>query len=212
MSVGEPDDEWEEYNFSGYVPLILAGYRMSAARRTFAGLEKLIQSITADVESQAADFLAWSRAHEHDEYPGEPEFFIDMAAQEGYAAEMLGAADELPKLFFGGLIVYLLSTLEATLADCLEEIQIASQGPTVKKVPNPKLENLIEALESCGVRLGLDDEIWSRLRAWRKVRNNFVHSLETLRGEPDLSNSAAQEVYWLADAVLRKLDEALSNL
>ena len=101
---------------------------MSAARRTFAGLEKLTQSITNDVESQAADFLAWSHAHEHDEYSGEPQFFIDMAAQEGYAAEMLGAADELPKLFFGSLIVYLLSTLEATLADCLKEIQFARQG------------------------------------------------------------------------------------
>lgn len=70
MSMDEPDEEWEEYTFSGFVPMILAGYRMSAARRAFPGLEKLTGSITEDVESEAADFLAWSEAHQHDEYPG----------------------------------------------------------------------------------------------------------------------------------------------
>ena len=192
--------------------MYLAGYRMSAARRTFAGLEELTESVTRDVESEAADFLAWSEAHDHDDYPDEPGFFIDLAAAGDYADEMRAATGELPALFFGSLIVYLLSTLEAALADCLEVAQIVMQRPVVKKVRNPKLEHYVRALESCGVRIGWDDEIWDDLRTWREVRNRFVHTLEMPRGGRDLSSSAAQEVFWLIDAAIRKLDQAMCAL
>lgn len=57
---------------------------------------------------------------------------------------MLAATSELPGLFFGSLIAYLLSTLEATLADSLEVAQIVMQRP---KVRNPKPENYVRALE-----------------------------------------------------------------
>jgi hypothetical protein len=212
MNMGGLDEEWEEYIISGFVPMILAAYRMSVARRTFPGLEKLTESITKDVESEAADYLAWSEAHQHDEHPDEPGFFIDLAAAGDYADEMLAATGELPGLFFGSLIVYLLSTLEATLADCLEVAQIVMQRTVMKKVRNPQLENYVRALKGCGVRVGWDDEIWADLRAWRKVRNKFVHTLEMRQGARDLSGSAAQEVFWLVDAAIRKLDHAMSAL
>jgi hypothetical protein len=212
MSMGDPDEEWEEYDFSGFVPMILAGYRMSAARRTFPGLEKLANSITNDVELEASEYLAWCEAHQHDKFPDEPRFFIDLGAAGDHASEMRAATDELPGLLFGSLIVYLLSTLEATLADCLEVAQIVMQRPVIKKVRNPKLENYIRALEGCGVRIGWDDEIWSDLRAWRKVRNKIVHTLETPQGARDISSSAAQVVFWLIDAAIRKLDHAMFAL
>lgn len=84
MSTAETDEEWEEYTLSGFVPMILAGYRMSAARRTFSGLERLAESITQGVESEAAQYLAWSESHKHDEYPGQPGFLTDLAAAEDY--------------------------------------------------------------------------------------------------------------------------------
>lgn len=73
MSIDEPDEEWEEYNFSGFVPMILAGYRMSAARRTFPDLEELAENIVKDVKSEVADLIAWAKAHEHDTFPDHPE-------------------------------------------------------------------------------------------------------------------------------------------
>jgi hypothetical protein len=212
MSMDEPGEEWEEYTFSGFVPMILAGYRMSAARRTFSGLERLTASITKDVKSEAAQYLAWSEAHKHDEYPEEPGFFIDLAAAGIYADEMVAATGELPGLFFGGLIVYLLSTLEASLADCLKVAQIVMRHPVAKKVRNPKLENYVRTLEGHGVRVDWDDEIWRDLRAWREVRNRFVHNLELPQGTLNLSSSAAQEVFWLVDAAIRELDHAMSAL
>jgi hypothetical protein len=212
MSVGELDEEWEEYNFSGFVPMILAGYRMSAVRRTFPGLERLAKSVTNNVESESAKYLAWCEAHQHDKFPDEPGFFIDLGAAEDHASEMRAATDELPGLLFGSLIVYLLSTLEATLADCLEVAQIVMQRPVMKKVRNPKLENYIRELEGCGIRIGWDDEIWSDLRVWREIRNKIVHTLETPQATRDLSSSAAQEVFWLIDAAIRKLDHAMSAL
>jgi hypothetical protein len=211
--MGELDDEWREYTDSGFVPMILAGYRMSAVRRTFAGLEDLAKSITKDVESEAADLLAWSRAQENTYYPEQPEFFIDMAAQEGYADEMKAATDELPNLFFGSLIVYLLSTLEATLADCLELAQIVKgRRQAVRQVRNPKLENYVTALGDCGVVVSWSDEIWTNLRAWREVRNKFVHTLETRHKAWALSSSIAQEFFWLVDEAIRELDNAMSGL
>lgn len=74
----------------------------------------------------------------------EPGFLIDLATAGDYADEMLAATSELPGLVFGSLIAYLPSTLEATLADCLEVAQIVMQRPEVR---NPKLENYVRALE-----------------------------------------------------------------
>ncbi|MGW5667029.1 hypothetical protein [Micromonospora sp. NPDC003776] len=212
MNIGEPEEEWEGYNFSGFVPMILAGYRMSAVWRALRGLERLTETIAADIQSEAADYLTWCEAHEHDEYPNEFGLSIDLAAAEVYADEMLAAASELPHLFFGGLVVYLLSMLEATLAGCLEAAQIVTQRPVVKRVPNPKLENYVRALEGCGVHVGWDDEVWAALRQWRDLRNKIVHTFDMPQGAPILSSSAAQEVFWLVDLAIRDVDHAMSAL
>lgn len=77
---------------------------------------------------------------------------------------------------------------------------------------NPKIENYVKALEDCGVRVGWDEQIWRDLRAWREVRNKFVHELEMPQRTRDLSSSAARKVFWLVDAAISKLDYAMAVL
>jgi hypothetical protein len=204
-------EDWYAYE-SGYVPFILAGYRMSAVHKSLPGLDRLADEVTEGIRGEAAGYLTWVQAHYGD---ADPDGLLDVAAAEGAQAEMHAAAGELPLVLFGSLIVYLQSTLEITLQACLEVAQIVTERPVMTRVRGPKLECYVQALAECGVHVSWDDETWSTLRAWRLTRNRFVHELDaapTGEGMPDLGAGAAYEVLVLVNSAIRALAAAMETL
>lgn len=204
------EDDWDEewYPVSGWVPMILAEYRITAARRALVDLKTLAENMIKDVETEAKDLMESVRKSTDPDvkmYIGE--------AEEAANDRVLAAKTELPYLFFGSAIVYLISTLEATLAECLETALIVLHRPPIEKVPNPKLENYIKALGSCGVCVDWSDDLWTDLRAWRRVRNRIVHDLEMPQaarfGGIEVATASAQEVYNLVGTAIAKVDHAM---
>lgn len=207
------EDDWDEewYPVSGWVPLILAEYRMTAARRVLSVLEASIESMIKDVEAEAKDDMeAVQKATDPDIriYAGEAEEFAN--------DRILAARTELPYLFFGNLIVYLMTTLEATLADCLETASIVLRKPSLGRAPGPKLEGYVRALEGCGIYVDWSDDLWADLRSWRRVRNQIVHSLEMLQvarfGGIEAAIDSVKEVYELIEVAITNIDQAMLAL
>src|SRR6202043_3890580 len=96
---------------------------------------------------------------------------------EEYAADRIGwVADELPRMFFGQLIVYLLSLLESVLVESIETVAAIFKVPSPRRIANPKIENCLKTLdEMYGIKIEWPVAIWDQLRWWRQVRNDIVH-------------------------------------
>jgi hypothetical protein len=200
------DEEW--YPISGWVPMILAEYRLTATRHALAGIKVLVENIIRDAETEARDEVEFVRKSK------DPDVRIYIGEAEEFAEDrILAANSELPYLFFGSVIVYLMSTLEATLAECLDTTLIVLNRPPIERVPNPKLESYIRALDSCGVSVEWSDDLWAKLRAWRQVRNTIVHDMEMPQAarfsDIESANASVQEVYSLVETAIAEVDEAM---
>jgi hypothetical protein len=82
-------------------------------------------------------------------------------------------------MLFGVLIAYQFSLLESCLAGCVETAAAVRGGRPPTKVGNPKLESLVKALETFGVVVEWDADLWREIRRWRTQRNAIMHRLDT---------------------------------
>ena len=90
---------------------------------------------------------------------------FDPAAAEDAASEIRASADQLPALLIGGVIVYLLSTLEVTLAECSATARTVLGLPSLTNPPRTnKIENYRRDLAKCGVNVQWDTGLWDQLR------------------------------------------------
>lgn len=211
MSFLGDEDDWQSY--AGYMPLIRAEYQLRNLRRVSGRLLGLHGEIMEELHSEQNDYLEMLQKD-----PKGKDFIYEgrMFAEE----EILNAADELPILLFGSLVVYGFSLLEAALAGCVDTAAHKRGIPIPRRIVGPKIDGWVAFLiGECGLRMNWG-QLAKELDFWRRARNAYVHELSVewdSQRTHDLGvqlNDVTQvsEFLVLIESALMMLDNAMCGL
>lgn len=217
FEVPEDGEPWQ--TASGYVPFIIAEARLMVVKRAIPAVAATGDKLVDDIRAEADEYLSWVRS--------DAEAAVYIGESEDYAADQISwVAGEQPRMFFGQLIVYLLSLLESVLVETIKNAAAIFKAPSPRAIANPKIENCLKVLdEMYEIKIEWPPEIWGELRWWRQVRNTIVHQIEmhfplppdSTTRSPDtdeeiLSASSIFDLIDLVEAAIAAVDLAMADL